>query len=87
MLGHEREYLQHEVGNEGPQQIPVPPCIQQRHVQYKNVHMQFPREQPPLLLYFLIIAAQAIDARDTELVAGPEPCQQVFVTGTAKVLA
>lgn len=87
VLGHEREHLQHEVGNEGPQQVPVPPGIQQRHVQYKDVHMQFLREQPSLPLYFLIIAAQTIDARDAELVAGPEPCQQVFVPGTAEVLA
>lgn len=49
--------------------------------------MPFLREQPPLPLYFPIIAAQTIDARDAELVAGPEPCQQVFVPGTAEVLA
>lgn len=49
--------------------------------------MPFLREQPPLPLYFPIIAAQTIDTRDAELVAGPEPCQQVFVPGTAEVLA
>ena len=87
VLGDERKHLQDKVGDERPQQVPVPPCVQQRHVQHKDVHAHFPGEDAPLLLYLFVIPAKPVDARDAEQVPGPEPRQERPVLRPLEVLA
>lgn len=48
--------------------------------------MQFLREQPPLPLYFLIIAAQTIDARDAEWSPGRSRASRSSYRGRRKSL-
>ena len=68
-LGHEGENLKHEIGNEGAEQILVASGIKKGHVEDQNVHFHILGEQMPLLLDFLVVSSQPVDARDADLIA------------------
>ena len=61
VLCHKRQHLQHNVTEEGSQQILASPCIQKRHIQHHNVNAFFLCAKAPLLQYFCVIASQKVD--------------------------
>ena len=86
-LGHEGQDLQHQVGDEGAQQVLALPRVQQRHIQHADVCAHLPGEDAPLLLQLLIAAAQPVDAQDIQQITAAQPAQQLLVLGALKVLA
>ena len=51
--------------------ILAPPGVQQGHVQHHNVDLFLLGENPPLILNFLIISPQPVDALDVEQIVRP----------------
>ena len=54
--------MQHEVGDEGSHQVLALSGVQQGHIQNTDVDALFLGQKPPLLLYFLVIPPQTVDA-------------------------
>ena len=86
-LGHKGENLQHQVGDERPHQVLPLTGIQEGHIQHGDVHLLLLRQQPPLVLDFLIISSQAVDALDIEQIARPEPLYQLLILRPGEILA
>ena len=68
VLRHEGENLQDNIAEESPCQILAPPGVQQGHVQHHDVHPLLFGEDQPLILDFLIVSSQPVDALDIEQV-------------------
>ena len=75
VLGGEGKHLKHEIGDEGAEKVLVAPGVEQGHVEYQNIHLSFSGEDAPLPLYFLIVAAQPVDAGHAYEVSGPESAE------------
>lgn len=63
---HKGQHLQHDVAEEGPQQVLASPGVQQGHIQHRDVDAFFFREEAPLLQYFGVVPPQTVDALDIE---------------------
>ena len=87
VLCHKRQYLQHNVTEEGSQQILASPCIQKWHIQNHNVNAFFLCEKAPLLQYFGVIASQTVDALDIEQIVFFHFSQQLLILRTLEILA
>ena len=87
VLSHEGKHLQHEIGNEGAEQILVSAGVEKGHVQHKDIHLHFLGENVPLLLDFLVVSSQTIDAGDAYLIAGFQASEHGPVLGPLEVLA
>ena len=72
ILSHKGKYLQNKVGNEGAEQIFVTPCVQQWHIQHKDVYALFLGNYPPLFQNLLVISAKPVNACNSELLTRPE---------------
>ena len=79
--------LEHKIGYERAEKILVLSGVEQRHVQYQNVHIHFLGKQSPLSLYFFIVSSQPVDAGDADEVARSEPAEHGPILRTVKVLA
>lgn len=64
-----------------------PARIQQRHVDHIDIDALIFRQNAPLLLNFLIVPAEAVDALDVEQIVLFHFPQQLFVLRALKVLS
>ena len=79
--------LQNNVRDQRSCQITVLPGIQQRHIQHKDGRALFPRNDPPLLQYFIIIPPQPVDTLDDKCIPGSQPPEQLPVALPLKIRA
>ena len=84
---HVGEKLQEDVRDESTGQIAVLVGIEERHIQNYNGYLLFLGQQPLLIEYFFVVAAQTVDAFDIEDVALAELFQQRVVSGAIKAFA
>ena len=63
-LSHITEQLQNDVGDQRAGEIPVPPGIQQGHIQHDNGRALLFGNDPPLLQNFVVIPTQPVNALD-----------------------
>ena len=63
---HKGQHLEHNVAEEGAHQVLAPPGIQQGHIQHYDVDAFIFRQDTPLILNFLVVASQPVDALDIE---------------------
>ena len=71
----------------GPQQVPVPPGIQQRHVQYDNKDLLFLGQETPLVQNFVVVSSQTVNALYHKYIASLKPEQQPLIVGAVEVLS
>ena len=86
-LCHVAEQLQYDVGDQDAGEVAVLPRIQKRHVQDDDRGLFFFRQYSPLFQYFMIIAAQPVDAFDYQDVSPFQFFHQPFVALPLKILA
>ena len=87
VLSHEREDLQHQIGDEGSHQIFSLAGVQKRHVKHADVNSLLLCQHPPLLLNLHIVAAQAVYAQNIQQISPPQALDQLLVPGPEKILA
>lgn len=87
VLGHEAQYLQHEVGDERAHQVLAVAGVQKRHVDHADIHPDLLRQHPPLAQYLLVIASQPVDAEDVQQVAGLQAPDELSILRPVEVLA
>ena len=74
----ERKQLQHEVADECSEQVFIPSCVEQRHINHNNIHFFLLCDDPPLVLNFLIIPSKAVDAFDNQCITWAQPFDEFF---------
>ena len=86
-FGDEREYLQHQVGDEHGKQSARRGRVEKRHVE--NAHMDLPylHEPPPFGQDLLIVPTKSVDARYDQQIAGLEFPHEPFPRRSVEVFA
>ena len=64
ILRHKGKNLQNEICDKRAHQVFAVPGIQKRHINNADIRAFFPGQNAPLLLYFRIVPAQAVDAEN-----------------------
>ena len=87
ILSDEAQQLQNQIADECAEQILIPPCIQQRHIQYNHLNAFFAGDDAPLFLDFLVVSPQPVDALDVQCIAVPQFFQQPLIIRAVEILA
>ena len=87
VLRHERQDLQHKIGDKRSHQVLPLPGVQQRHIQNADIRLLFLGQHAPLILHLFIIAPQPVDALDHEQIARLQFFDQLFVLRAIKIFA
>ena len=85
-LRNEAQNLKHQISNKCSHQILAVAGVKQRHINNTNVNSDFFCQNPPLLLYFFIIAPKPVDAQNIEQIAGFQFFYKLLYCGLSKSL-